>query len=121
MSWARSATLRVVAGSAASSALISSSSAATVAEALVPSLLQFAGDETVVGIDGIVLATRTGGLVARLLEASSTCRRLSSGLARASSACECRLDAERLQALDHLGADRRSIRMPPNEMQRSPP
>ena len=35
---------------------------------LVPSLLEFARDETVVGVDGVILASRPSGFVARLLE-----------------------------------------------------
>src|SRR5262249_39405680 len=35
---------------------------------LVPAALQLAGDQTISGIDGIVLAPCVGGLVARLLE-----------------------------------------------------
>ena len=75
---------------------------------LVPSLLQLGGDEAVVGIDGIVLATRAADLVAGLLQRQLDLAALVFVRTAARSLRgERRLDAERLQALDHLGSRRR--------------
>ena len=69
-------------------------------------MLQFGRDEAVVGIDGIVLPPRTGGLVARLLEGEFDLAPLLDSLDAARlHGADRRLDAERLQTLDHLGAD----------------
>ena len=75
-------------------------------QALVPASLQLGGDEAVVGIDGVVLPPRPGRLVARLLERQLDLAPLLGILgAPRFHGAERRLDAERLQPLDHLGAD----------------
>src|SRR3954462_7613552 len=75
-------------------------------ETLVPSALQFGRDEAVVRVDGIVLPPRTGGFVARLLEGEfdvAPLLRLRDA-ARLEGA-DRGLYAERLETLDHFGAD----------------
>ena len=73
---------------------------------LVPSPLQLGGNEAVVGIDGIILTPRMADLVAGLLERQLHLPPLVLAGAAAHRLCrECGLDSERLQALDHLGAD----------------
>jgi hypothetical protein len=75
-------------------------------EALVPASFQFSGDKAVIGINRIILAPRPRCLVARLFEreldlASLFCILGPLGL----HGTDRRLDAKRLKALDHLGAD----------------
>src|SRR4051794_15807025 len=76
-------------------------------ETLVPASLKFRRDEAVVRVDGIVLPPRTGGFVARLLEGEFDLAPLfrPRDAARLEGA-DRGLYAERLKALDHLGADR---------------
>src|SRR3954452_2947693 len=73
---------------------------------LVPASLKFRRDEAVVRVDGIVLPPRTGGFVARLLEGEfdlATLLRLRDA-ARLEGA-DRGLYTERLETLDHFGAD----------------
>src|SRR4051794_39342115 len=75
-------------------------------ETLVPAPLKFRRDEAVVRVDGIVLPPRTGGFVARLLEGEfdlAPLLRLRDA-ARLEGA-DRGLYAERLETLDHFGAD----------------
>src|SRR3954449_5429620 len=75
-------------------------------ETLVPASLKFRRDEAVVRVDGIVLPPRTSGFVARLLEGEfdlAPLLRLRDA-ARLEGA-DRGLYAERLETLDHFGAD----------------
>src|SRR3954465_12287699 len=75
-------------------------------ETLVPASLKFRRDEAVVGINGIVLPPRTGGFVARLLEGEFDLAPLLRPLkAMRLQGADRGLYAERLQTLDHFGAD----------------
>ena len=75
-------------------------------QARVPALLQLGGDEAVVGVDCIVLPPRPDRLVARLLDRQLDLAALL-GVLRAPRfhGADRRLDAERLNPLDHLGTD----------------
>ena len=90
----------------ASSAAISPSIRCTACKRLVPAALQLASHQTIGGIDGIILPTRMGGLVARplqrQLELPLCGRRLARlGLERLDRS----IDAERLQNPQNLRAD----------------
>jgi hypothetical protein len=69
-------------------------------------LLQLDGDEAVVGVDRIVPPPRSGRLVARLLDRQLDLAALLRGLrAPRFHGADRRLDAKRLNPLDHLGTD----------------
>ncbi len=66
-------------------------------QALVPALLQLGGDEAVVGIDGIILATRVADLVASLFQRQLDLSSLVLACTAADSLCRERcLDSDRL-------------------------
>ena len=76
-------------------------------QALVPTPLQFAGDQPVVGIDSVILPSSVRGLETRLLERQFDLSALLAIFASAHlKSRQRRFDAERLNALDHLGGDR---------------
>jgi hypothetical protein len=73
---------------------------------LVPASLQFAGDETIVRIDRVILFTRAGGFVLRLLNRVLNLLALIApllvlGLHRG----QCRLNPKRLQPVQHFLGD----------------
>ena len=75
-------------------------------QALIPALLQLGGDQAVIGVDRVVLPPRPSGLVAGLLDRQLDLTPLLRILgAPRFHGADRRLDAERLKALDHLGAD----------------
>jgi hypothetical protein len=91
-------------------------------QAVIPALLQLGSDQAIIGVDGVILSACPSGLVAGLLDRQVD---LTLFLRIIGEPCfhgaDRRLDPERLEAFDHLGADGAVVRMPPNEMQRSPP
>jgi hypothetical protein len=73
----------------------------------IPARFQFSRHQAIVGIDRIVLAPGTRGLVARLLQAQLKLMALLLMCLTLGHLClECRLYAKRLQSRDDLGADR---------------
>ena len=75
-------------------------------QALVPTPLELARDQPVVGIDGVILPSRVSGLKTRLLERQFHLSALLGVLASTSlKRRQRRFDAERLDALDHFGGD----------------
>src|SRR5271155_3267710 len=75
-------------------------------QTLIPSMLKFSCDKAVVGIDSIVLTPRKGGLIAGLLKGKIDLAPLLGilDLPCLHSTDRC-FDTERLEALDHLGAN----------------
>ena len=92
-------------------------------QALVPALFEFGRDEAVVGIDRIVLPTRPSDLVARLLECKLDLTPLLGvlDLRRASMAPIAASTPRGCSRSITSAPTARSIRIPPNEMHRSPP
>ena len=76
-------------------------------QTLIPSMLKFSCDEAVVGIDGIVPTPRKGGFIAGLLKGKIDLAPLLGilDLPCLHSTDRC-FDTERLEALDHLRANR---------------
>jgi hypothetical protein len=75
-------------------------------QALVPTPFQFARDQPVVGIDGVVLPSGQRRLEAGLLQRQFYLAALGAVLAPAGvQRRQRRLNAERLEAFDHLGGD----------------
>src|SRR5512146_631419 len=75
-------------------------------QALVPTPLEFARHQPVVGIDGVILPSSMPGLKARLLERElDLSALLGVFLSTLLKSCQSRFDAERLDALDDLGGD----------------
>ena len=75
-------------------------------ETLVPTSLKLCRDEAIMGVDSVVLPPRTSRFVARLLGEFDLALLLALlGPARLHGP-DRRLNAERLNALDHFGADR---------------
>ena len=89
---------------------------------LIPAPFEFTGDQAVVRIDRVVLSFRAGHFVARLLECEFDLPKFlaSLGLLRGQGA-QRGPNAERLQRRITSAPTARSMRIPPNEMHRSPP
>ena len=76
-------------------------------QALVPTPLQFAGDQPVIRVDSVILPSSVCGLETRLLERQFDLSALVDVFASARlKSRQRRFDAERLYALDDLAADR---------------